>query len=92
MASEIFETLSERAKTHGDFKAVADVAQSLKEICYGQNALSTVQYEALDMICSKIARIICGNNNEPDHWVDIQGYAKLAENEINEKQDANDLR
>jgi hypothetical protein len=41
--------------------------------------LSSTQLEALDMICSKLARIVCGDPNEPDHWHDIGGYAKLAE-------------
>jgi hypothetical protein len=33
--------------------------------------------EALEMICTKIARILSGNPNDPDHWKDIAGYAEL---------------
>jgi|DEB0MinimDraft_3_1074331.scaffolds.fasta_scaffold56483_2 hypothetical protein len=78
--------LKKRAKTHGDFRHTAGTAQALKEIVAESAAgkLSPIQHEALDMICSKIARICCGDNNEPDHWLDVQGYAKLAEDEIND--------
>jgi hypothetical protein len=33
--------------------------------------------EALDMIASKIARIVVGDYDHIDSWVDIAGYAKL---------------
>jgi hypothetical protein len=35
------------------------------------------QWEALEMIVHKIGRIVNGNPNKVDHWVDIAGYAKL---------------
>jgi hypothetical protein len=35
------------------------------------------QIEALDMIASKIARIVNGNPDHVDSWVDIAGYAQL---------------
>ena len=78
----IKETLEQRAKTHGDFRQVAAVAQNLKDIlAHGLSAkelnLSAVQAEAIEVICSKLARIVCGNPDEPDHWLDIQGYAEL---------------
>jgi hypothetical protein len=47
---------------------------------YGQ--LSAVQKEALDMICSKISRILSGNPDFPDHWLDIEGYARLVNNDL----------
>jgi hypothetical protein len=40
--------------------------------------LTDVQREALEMILHKIGRIVTGNPNEPDHWLDIEGYARLA--------------
>ena len=43
--------------------------------------------EALDNIAQKIARIFAGNHNFPDHWIDIQGYAKLAQQEIEKNGD-----
>lgn len=35
------------------------------------------QREALEMIAHKIARILNGDPNYADSWVDIAGYAKL---------------
>ena len=70
--------LNEREKTHGKFDKVARVSQELKT-SFGivQLTLPPVHAEALDMICVKMARIICGDHNEPDHWIDIKGYAEL---------------
>lgn len=71
--------LDEREKTHGDFSETAEIAQELKYIIHLTNGviLSQAQMEALEMICTKIARILSGNPYEPDHWKDIAGYAEL---------------
>lgn len=72
--------LNEREATHGDYADTAVIAQELKEqVRCGPkyHLLSPVQRESLDMACTKIARIISGNPNEPDHWKDIAGYANL---------------
>lgn len=77
--------LEERQGTHGEFKDVAPISQTLKIYFRAQStwdALTFVQQEALDNIAQKIARIFAGNHNFADHWVDIQGYAKLAQQEI----------
>jgi len=39
--------------------------------------LDADQQEALEMIAHKIARILNGDPNYVDSWVDIAGYAKL---------------
>lgn len=76
--------LVEREKTHGDFSAQSAFAQMLKAQFRRQpkiSALQPAQHEALDLIATKIARILHGNHAEKDHWIDIAGYAKLgAEN------------
>ena len=71
--------LNEREKTHGNYADVACVAQALKfALAHGPTEeLPDVHRESLDLICTKIARIVCGDHNEPDHWTDIMGYAKL---------------
>ena len=43
--------------------------------------LSATQLESMDLILTKIARILSGDPNEPDHWRDIEGYARLANKE-----------
>ena len=79
----IQETLAQRAKTHGDFRENGRIMQALKN-----QMIETVnwphlpdeQKEALQMIQHKIGRILSGNNNEPDHWRDVAGYATLIKN------------
>lgn len=77
------ELLSERGRTHGNWEVQAQLAQSLKSaIDHAQlpvRTLSKGQREAIDMICVKLSRIVVGNPNEIDHWVDIAGYARLGE-------------
>jgi hypothetical protein len=78
--------LAERQKTHGDFYDVAMTAQTLKDAMRrGKNwkVLDDTQRETLEMIASKIGRILAGNPHEPDHFRDIAGYAQLIVNAFN---------
>lgn len=82
MANEIDSILDERGKQYGRFEDHARVTQALKDALYEHLrerdiALSADQYEALDMICHKIGRIVNGNPDYADSWDDIAGYAKL---------------
>jgi hypothetical protein len=43
----------------------------------GWDRLSAHQREALDMIMHKVSRILNGNPNHKDSWVDIEGYAHI---------------
>lgn len=72
--------LAERQKTHGDFETHAQMAQALKDqMRTGKQwpHLNAAQREALEMIQHKIARILNGDPNHPDHWDDLGGYSKL---------------
>lgn len=87
MTENINEILSTRATTHGDFGVNVTMSQDLKSTIeyYAEQTttkLTKPQKEALDMICSKIARICVGNNSEIDHWRDIAGYALLVVKEL----------
>ena len=76
------ELLIERDKTHGSFKLNADISQHMKEIfrdTIAWNSLVPEHKESLDMIALKISRILSGQAQYFDHWRDVQGYAKLAE-------------
>ena len=77
--------LEERAKTHGHFCDVATSAQVIKSEINRADHLDFTQIEALDMIATKIARILHGNPNERDHWLDIEGYARLVRLELEDK-------
>jgi hypothetical protein len=73
--------LNEREKTHGSFTDVARVAQRLKDEIWS-SSIPDIHQEALDLICTKMARIVSGDHNEPDHWLDIIGYSQLVLNHI----------
>ena len=80
--SEITEILTERGTRYGKFKDHAKVAQRLKSILSDHVkkrgiVIDDDQAEALEMICHKLARIVNGDPDYADSWVDIAGYATL---------------
>jgi transposase len=82
--------LNERATTYGRFVDVAEIAQEIKAtIRIGDTNrsedLPADQIEALDMIASKIARILSGDSDYADSWIDIAGYATLVAERIKGK-------
>jgi hypothetical protein len=69
-----------REATHGSFAETARIAQALKTTivqCPTYENLNVSHREALDMIATKLGRIMSGDPNFKDHWDDIAGYAKL---------------
>jgi transposase len=89
-ANNVDTILSERATTYGSFIDVAQIAQEMKDVIRGaldeQNAsLQADHQEALDMITSKIARIVNGDANHTDSWIDIAGYATLVADRLQGK-------
>ena len=84
-----------RHETHGDYTNTAQVSQHLKTTMRNArnwNRLSNDKRESLDMIMTKVARIMSGEPNEPDHWLDIEGYAKLARERLSETQAQREAR
>lgn len=80
--TDIDGTLDERAQDYGKFKDGAALMQALKRTLADHarihnKTFSDDQWEALEMIIHKIGRIVNGNPDKVDHWVDIAGYAKL---------------
>jgi len=76
------ETLDERAKDYGKFKDGAALMQGIKRLLADHAAkhdktFADDQWEALEMIVHKMARIVNGNPDKVDSWVDIAGYATL---------------
>lgn len=72
--------IQEREKTHGPYKGTAAWSQSLKDMfrsSHNWNSLNDEQKEALEMIAAKLARLLNGNPQFPDHWDDVAGYARL---------------
>lgn len=86
----IDETLNERGTRYGEFADHAGISQRLKnvarfEISFRDKVMAEDQLEALEMIFHKIARIINGDPNYADSWVDIAGYATLVANRLEAK-------
>lgn len=80
MVANVARTLKKRGMHYGNFVQCAEIAQQLKNIRQDNDChLNCVQREALDMIMTKIARIIAGDPNHKDSWHDIAGYAQLVE-------------
>ena len=83
----ITEILDERGKRYGKFKSHAEISQRLKytvadALSNRKGVLADDQREALDMICHKIARIVNGDPDYADSWIDIAGYAQLVANRL----------
>ena len=83
------EILKERGERYGSFIDHARTTHFFKEQMRSSPSWSKMyadQREALDMIAHKIARIVNGDPDYADSWVDIAGYATLvAERLENEK-------
>lgn len=87
---EIAEVLEERGKRYGGWREHAECAIQIKRaISYYSpcRILLPYQRESLDMIAHKMARIICGDPNYVDSWLDIAGYAQLVVNELRRRQE-----
>jgi len=77
-ARQVEVTLAERQNQYGDFSKVAGVSQHLQSVIWAAGAdFDDVQQEAIQMICSKLARLACGDADHVDSWHDIAGYATL---------------
>jgi len=86
----IEKTLEERGNRYGNADHLGYQEQKIKETMrnspnWKNDRLSDAQKYCLDMITTKMARILCGDPNYDDNWHDIQGYAKLIEDKINKE-------
>lgn len=83
----IEETLKEREEKYGKFSNYARITSEFKAVCFKHQLskdFNHIHSEALDMIFTKIARILSGDPNHTDNWHDIAGYATLVEKELTE--------
>ena len=80
MTNDIHTTLAERGTRYGAFINNATIAQGLKQIMRQApmwDALAPDQKEALEMIQSKIARLLNKDPNYLENYRDVAGYAQL---------------
>jgi hypothetical protein len=90
MSDQLETTLQERGSRYGDFKGHASATMQLKrqiriELIHRGKSLADDQMEALDMICHKIGRIINGDANYHDSWLDIAGYSMLVADRLQQE-------
>lgn len=84
--AELSAMLNERGERYGKFVTHAHASQNIKTAMRnlaGWQKLDNDHCEALEMIAHKIARILNGDPNYADSWVDIAGYAKLVADRLN---------
>lgn len=77
---DIDKILSERQDQYGDFFNRSKISQDFKNLIrQGESyrLLKADQKEALEMIATKVGRIVNGDPDYLDSWLDIQGYCQL---------------
>lgn len=87
--ADIGKVLEERGSRYGEFKNHAEIAQGLKHEMHespGWARLEPDMKEALEMVQHKIARILNGDPQYLDSWLDGAGYFKL----VADRLEAND--
>lgn len=85
--TNVNEMLAGREARYGSFEGHAEISQQLQCVIRTYEArrgcdLDPDQREALGMISHKIARILNGDPNYADNWIDIAGYATLVANRL----------
>ena len=85
--ADVSATLQERGKRYGAFSGHAEVTVRLKTVIHEElnkrgKDLKEDQIEALHMIAHKIGRIINGDPDYADSWIDIAGYAVLVQKRL----------
>lgn len=92
MVKSVEEVLEDRGKHYGNFRNQAEIQMTLNDAlarCFriaskDPSTLPADQLAALGMIVVKLARIINGDNNYADSWVDIAGYATLISDSLDD--------
>ena len=73
------ELLTERGSRYGSIEEQFGKAQMIKHAINSHpnwRKMDLVKREALEMIATKISRIIVGDPNHIDNWQDIAGYSQ----------------
>jgi hypothetical protein len=85
MADTLNTVLTERGSRYGSFRDNAKGAQAMKRVFQSTPSwalMDDYQREAMEMMASKLSRILYGDPNYDDSWVDLAGYATLVANEL----------
>ena len=83
--SDINETLAERGSRYGSFADQGRIEQNIKRAMQDSPNWATLPDDsksALEMIATKVSRVLKGDPEYDDSWRDIAGYATLIVNRI----------
>ena len=77
--TNVSNTLDARGERYGNYLRQTEISFGIKKEMHGSafDKMDVDQQDALDMIAVKISRILNGDPNYADNWVDIAGYATL---------------
>lgn len=92
---ELEQTIAQRRGRYGPLIESGEVAMKLEDYLRslpGWQNLAYDQRESLAMVMHKISRIMCGDPDYDDSWIDIAGYAQNVVNRlrVDQKQSAYD--
>ena len=81
--------LQKRGSRYGSLMNNSTISQKIKEILHNSTnweAMPPDMKESLHMIAHKIARIVEGDFNYDDSWIDISGYSTLIVERLHQNQ------
>ena len=82
------QVLEERGKDYGDYVGKALFIQGVKYLMRTSpswGAMDADMRESMEMIAHKMGRVMYGDPNYADSWIDIAGYAKLVADRLEDK-------
>jgi hypothetical protein len=83
--ADVSMTLAERGARYGSFRDHAELVEGFLRVLEGSRGWSkmdAVKRQGLRANFDKVARIANGDPEYADNWHDIQGYAKLVEDDL----------
>ncbi len=86
--------LKQREAQYGSYSKKATEIQVMKDIVRNSknwNDMPPFMQESIDMIISKLGRVLNGDISHVDNFTDIAGYAQLVCEELNKKPEEEDL-
>ena len=93
--AELTEILSERGGRYGSFAENAAISQNLKAVMkFSRNweGLTLDKKECLEMIAAKISRLLTGETEHADTFLDIAGYATLVAQNIQSSSSSSEVQ
>jgi hypothetical protein len=84
----VTQVLVERGKDYGDYASKAQFIQGVKYLMRSSpswEAMDADMRESMEMIAHKMGRVVYGDSNYADSWIDIAGYAKLVADRLEGK-------